>query len=132
MDVPVRDGSTWAKGGFQRNTRIRRLTFFGDQARPPGSDRRAPPVPPKDETEGALGVGSELMQRIDRRSRDRTRLRNEKVRGSNPRSSTPSKLPVTCGNAPRGRAGRGLRLTIVPPGDTPASPCNTCNSGPLL
>jgi len=91
LDLAVREGSIGAKDGVQRDPKVRTWDFFGDQARPPGSDRGAPPVPPADGTRALRSVSSQLMQRIDQRSRDRTRLRNEKVRGSNPRISTPPK-----------------------------------------
>jgi len=47
MELPVRDGSTWAKGGFQRNTRFEGRTSSVSRLARQGSDWRAPRCPPR-------------------------------------------------------------------------------------
>lgn len=47
MDVPVRDGSTWAKGGFQRNTRFEGRTSSVTRLARQGAIGVPPRCPPR-------------------------------------------------------------------------------------
>jgi hypothetical protein len=84
-----------------------------------------PPGAPTDETEGALAVSCQLMQRIDRRSRDWARLRNEKVRGRIP-AAPPQRSAGDLRKYARGLARTRVCLTSVPPADCACMPRNTC------
>ena len=102
MDVPVRDGSTWAKGGFQRNTRFEGRTSSVTRLARQGAIGVPPRCPPRT----APGhSGAHLATHATHR-------------------------PVTDGSGNTFAMRRpGVRIPATPPPENPAPPAQTLKPG---